>query len=322
LREYLSKRPGCSPQEIRQSLALELVQAINSVTPLTPLSLLATAILSNHRRGFFSSELLATVKTLMTFLKRQGIPITSSLSDIEKATGDTLSLLIKWRILESIQDEEPGEEPFFYLDEEKKVQLEYYKNSIIHYLIGHAFVAISLLTGREDENDEDALVAEYDFLEDLFRNEFVFDQEKDSRGKILESMGFFLEEGYVSWSGPGNVYRITKLGYEKLPIWAALAKTFVESYWIAVKSAGLKKAEERKPEDGVKHAMTLGRRLYKSGAVDHIGALSPLNFQNALAVIHKELHGRQSGPGGESQGHERLAKIGQKLYAMAHYGRA
>jgi len=320
LKEYLSQRPGCSPQEIRQSLALELVQAINSVTPLTPLSLLATAILSNHRRGFFSSELLATLKTLMKFLERQGVPVTPSLSDIERATGETLALLSKWRILESIQDDEPGEEPFYYLDEEKKVQLEYYKNSIIHFMIGHAFLAISLLTGREDERDEDSLTSDYAFLEDLFRNEFVFDQSKDPRSKVLEAMDFFLEEGYVSRSGQGSGYRITKPGYEKLPIWAALAKTFVESYWIAVRSAGSKKAEGSNPEEGLKHAMILGRRLYKSGAVDHVGALSPLNFQNAFAVIHKQLHGRATGA--ESEAPERLAKLGQKLYAMAHYGRS
>jgi hypothetical protein len=66
--------------------------------------------------------------------------------------------------------------------------------------------------------------------------------------------------------------------------------------------------------------MILGRRLYKSGAVDHIGALSPLNFQNAFAVIHKHLHGRAAGA--ESDAPERLAKLGQKLYAMAHYGRS
>ncbi|RJR42115.1 MAG: hypothetical protein C4576_16615, partial [Desulfobacteraceae bacterium] len=319
LKEYLSQRPGASPQEIRQSLALELVQAINSVTPLTPLSLLATAILANHRRGFFSSELLATVKTLMVFLRKRGILITPSLSDVERATNETLALLLKWRILESIQDEQSTEEPFYYLDEEKKVQLEYYKNSIIHYMIGHAFAAISLLSGKEEEKEQASLASDFDFLMDLFRNEFVFDQSKDTGSSILEIMEFFIEEGYVSRNDMVHSYRITKLGYEKLPIWAALAKTFVESYWIAVRSAGSKMADG-KPEEGVKHAMVLGRRLYKSGAVDHIGALSPLNFQNAFTVLHKHLHGRTSGT--ESEAPERLAKLGQRLYAMAHYGRS
>ncbi|RJR32063.1 MAG: hypothetical protein C4576_30940, partial [Desulfobacteraceae bacterium] len=319
LKEYLSHRSGASPQEIRQSLALELVQAINSVTPLTPLSLLATAILANHRRGFFSSELLGTVKTLMAFLKKQRVLLTSSLSDVERATSETLALLLKWRILESIEDEQSTEEPFYYLDEEKKVQLEYYKNSIIHYMIGHSFLAISLLTGKEEEKAHASLASDYGFLMDLFRNEFVFDQSKSTSGSILEIMEFFLDEGYVSLNDSVNSYRITKLGYEKLPIWAALAKTFVESYWIAVRSAGSKKTDG-KPEDGVKHAMVLGRRLYKSGAVDHIGALSPLNFQNAFAVLHKHLHARAGGA--ESEAPERLAKLGQRLYAMAHYSRS
>lgn len=318
LRDYLTQRAGASTQEIRQSLAMHLVQAINSVTPVTPLSLLATAILINHRRGFFPSELLVTMKTLAAFLGAKTIPIASSLSDVERATHETLSLLIKWRILESIQDSEAGEEPFYYMDEEKKVQLEYYKNSIIHYMIDHAFVALSLLAGTEEEKGEDGLAEDHAFLQQLFSNEFVFDEAKDSRSKVLGALGYFLEQGFVSRSGGGS-WRITKLGYEKLAMWASLAKTFVESYWIAVRSAGVRKPDNRKAEERVRDAMVLGKRLYKSGAVDHIAALSPLNFLNAAAYIHKELHGRSSRFG--DSGPERLTRLGHKLHEMAHYSR-
>jgi glycerol-3-phosphate O-acyltransferase len=320
LREYLSQRAGCSIQEIRQSLAVDLVQAINSVTPVTPLSLLATAVLGGHRRGFFPSEILGTMKDLLSFLRAQSLPVASSLSDLERATGETLSLLIKWRILESIEDAAAGEEPFYYVDEDKKIQLEYYKNSIIHYLIDHAMIAISLLSGKEDEKNEEGLVDDYVFLQDLFRGEFVFDERKDPRTRVREAVGYFLEEGFLSASGAGDSWRITKPGYEKLTLWSTLAKTFVESYWIAVRSAGSRKAEARNAEERVRDAMVLGKRLYKSGAVDHVGALSPLNFQNAMSVIHKELHAKRSRFG--DSGPERLTRLGQKLYEMAHYSRA
>jgi glycerol-3-phosphate O-acyltransferase len=319
LRDYLAERAGCSIQEIRQSLAVDLVQAINSVTPVTPLSLLAAAMLANHRRGFFTSELIETMKTLTAFLAAKGFPVAASLLDMERAIRETLSLLINWRILDLIEDAAAGEEPFYYVDDEKKVQLEYYKNSIIHYMIDHAFVAISLLAGREDEKSVDALVDDYGFLKDLFRGEFLIDQVKDSRTKVGEATSYFVDQGFTSRAASGNSWRITKLGYEKLPIWAALAKTFVESYWIAVRSVRSKGADLRKTEERVKGAMVLGRRLYKSGAVDHIGALSPLNFQNAVAFIYKELQNKSSRFG--ESGAERLTKLSQKLYEMAHYSR-
>jgi glycerol-3-phosphate O-acyltransferase len=319
LKEFLQERPR-SPQEIRQSLALKLVQDINSVTPLTPLSILATAILSSHRRGFFSSELLDTVKTLMTFLRRLGAPTASSLAETDRAVGETLALLVKWRILDFIQDADGVEEPFYYVEDEKKVQLEYYKNSIIHYLIGYAFVAVSLLRGREDERSEAAVIADYDFLEDLFRGEFVFDEEKASSSKVTEALAFFLEEGFISDSGSPGAYRITKLGYEKLPIWAALAKTFLESYWIAVRAVSSQDKDGDKKEAQIRHMMVLGKRLYRSGAVEHIGALSPLHFQNAQAYIHKELHGRTARSADvQTNGQEKLVQLGQRLYEMAHY---
>ena len=323
LKEYLAQRSGASVQEIRQSLAFRLVQDINSITPVTPLSLMATAILSNHRRGFLPSEVLGTVKTLLAFLEKEGLPKASSLSDIERAVSETLALLVKWKILDFIQDIEGGEEAFYYVEEEKKLQLEYYKNSIIHYMIGHAFTALSLLTGREEEKGEEAVLIDYEFLEDLFRGEFVFDEVKDSPGKVRNALRMFLEEGFVSKSEQTGCYRVTKLGFEKLSIWASLAKTFVESYWIAVRSVSSAKVDLDKKEALLRHVTVLGKRLYKSGVVEHIGALSPLNFQNALAFIHKEIYFK-SRPANADQPTppEKLLQLGQRLYELAHYNKS
>ena len=72
-----------------------------------------------------------------------------------------------------------GEETFYYVDEDKKRELEYYKNSIIHCFIPHAFVAVSLLTGTEETKNEKAILEDYAFLKRLFKNEFVYDDGKD-----------------------------------------------------------------------------------------------------------------------------------------------
>lgn len=321
LKDYLAEFPG-SPQETRHSLAMRLVRDINSVTPVTPLSLIATAILASHRRGFLPSELLATVKILLTFLERQSIPIASSLSDVERAVNETLSLLIKWKILDFIQAVGGEKEAFHYVDEEKKIQLEYSKNGIIHYLIDHSFVALSLLTGKEDSRSEAGLEADYDFLEDLFRNEFVFDEMSTHR-KVQRALGFFLGEGFISRSAAGDSYHITKIGYEKLPIWAALTKTFLESYWIAVKSLSSHQSQHEKEEVQLKQMMVLGRRLHKSGAVENIGALSPLNFQNAVAFIHKNIFSNSPRLNADqSTVPERLMQLGQRIYEIAHHSRS
>jgi glycerol-3-phosphate O-acyltransferase len=56
LGEYLSSRQK-EDKESHVKLAHHLVQSINAVSLVTPLSLVATAILANHPRGFLLSEL-------------------------------------------------------------------------------------------------------------------------------------------------------------------------------------------------------------------------------------------------------------------------
>ncbi|NIR15518.1 MAG: hypothetical protein GWN86_16970, partial [Desulfobacterales bacterium] len=77
--------------------------------------------------------------------------------------------------MDLLEGAEREEETFYYVEEEKKLELEYYKNSIIHFFIPHSFVAISLLTGQEEVKTLESIVVDYAFLRGLFESEFVFD---------------------------------------------------------------------------------------------------------------------------------------------------
>ena len=102
LNEYLYRRDASNKDTHRQ-LAFHLVQAINDVSLIIPLSLIATAILANHRRGFHYSELEESVNILLGFLEKIGAPIADTLNDPSKAVQETLSLLISWKIVETIR---------------------------------------------------------------------------------------------------------------------------------------------------------------------------------------------------------------------------
>jgi glycerol-3-phosphate O-acyltransferase len=318
LSEYLTRHPS-GAQDIRQDLALHLVREINAVTPVTPLSLISTALLSHHRRGFLFSELSGTVETLMGFLRKCGVPMASSLSDPQRALRETLSLLIDWKIVDSLEDVEGEEEPFYYVDEEKKIQLEYYKNSIIHFFIEHALVALSLLKGKEELKSQAALLDDCAFLKDLFKHEFVPRESRVPQEWADTVMDYFLNQAWVTRVGESESFRVTKSGYEKLPIWAGLAKTFVESYWIAAKSMSSRGYRLEKKDPQLKHMGYLGKRLYKSGAVDHVAALSPLTFRNALSFIQQDLIERTESPSKDpASAQEKLTRLGQRLYEFVH----
>jgi glycerol-3-phosphate O-acyltransferase len=180
-------------------------------------------------------------------------------------------------------------------------------------------VAISLLSGKEEVRDTEAIVSDYSFLKHLFKHEFVFDEKEDLGEKITAVMGYFLDAAFITESEDGGGYKITKLGHDKLPIWAALAKTFIESYWIAVKTMSGQKEKARKRGDLLKEMNYLGRRFHKLGVVEHIGAISELTYKNAVNFINEDILKATDRSEGESDVNERLSQLGQRLYELSHY---
>ena len=319
LSEYLAQTEN-SGRPWDRDLAFKLIQSINTVTIVTPLSIIATCILANHRRGFQFPELVETFDTLMAFLKRYNAPLASTLLDQPKVVEETLSLLINWKVVDFLEHTEEQEETFYYVDDDKKMELEYYKNSIIHFLIPHAFVAISLLTGSEEVKQPHSIITDYIFLKHLFKHEFVFDEGEDEREKAISLAQYFLDCSFLQRSGGDGGYKVTKLGFDKLPMWAALAKTFIESYWIAVKSTSQDhKGKEKKGADPLKKMNGLGKRLYKLGVIDHIGSLSQINYKNAQSFIKENILNVRKDSEDADPIPERISELSQILYEFTHY---
>lgn len=321
LKEYLAQRER-SVKNTHSSLALHIVNSINSATPVTPLSLIATAILANHRRGFHLSELTETVDILLKFLTTYDVPLAATIADQTNFVNETLSTLIGLKIVDFLGDEQGEEETFYYVDEDKKMELEYYKNSIIHFFNPHSLVAISLLTGTEEVKDPEQILSDYAFLKHLFKNELVFEEKEDLQESVNTVIEYFLDSSFLTRAHHvDGGYTITKLGFDKLPIWAALTKTFLESYWIAVKSMSQQKTKKVKTEEDLLKKMDyLGRRFHKLGVIDHIGALSQLNYKNAVSFINQEIRDvRKSAEGDDFLILERLSQIGQRIYELSHY---
>jgi glycerol-3-phosphate O-acyltransferase len=319
LNDYLA-HSGKSMAETTRRFSFEIAKAINEVTLVTPLSLVATSILAYHRRGFLYSELLETVEILAGTLKGTGAPRAASLNDLPRAVQETLSLLITWKIVEVLEEADFEEEAFYFVEDEKKLELEYYKNSIIHFFLSNALVATSLLTGREEIKSWDALVSDCDFMKNLLKNEFFFNGSDALKQSILPAIDCFLEASFITRPGGNGGFKISKLGFDKLPIWSGILKTFLESYWIVARSLGQRKIAELKEEAVLKKADYLGRRFYKLGVVEHVEAVSRLNFANAFAFIHKDVLNRKDLERDPELAFEKLSQISQRIYELTHQG--
>jgi glycerol-3-phosphate O-acyltransferase len=319
LNEYISTM---NPEltTFHQELATHITTSINEVSLVTPLSLISTAILTNHRKGFLISELQESVHIFIGFLHRYNITVSTTLNNPSKAILETISLLISWKIVNLMEDTAGEEETFYFVEDDKKLELEYYKNNIIHFFIYHSFVAISLLSGSEESKSLDSIKSDYTFLKEVLSREFIVEKDDDISGRIKSIIEYFLDEGLLIRSDKDGGYKITRQGFDKVPSWAALAKTFIEAYWISAKVMGQKKSDTMTEEMLLKNINYLGKRYYKLGVIEHIAAISRISFQNAVSLINKNILSNSENPQ-EYPGYwyENLSQITKRLFDLSHY---
>ena len=314
LKDYLESRAPAT-EKTHRHLAFHLIRSINKVTLVTPLALVASAVLTAHRGGFHMNELKETALTYLAFLRERGAPLAASLERPEEAIEQTVDLLISWKVVSGLEVME-GEERFYYVDDERKVELEFYKNSVIHHFLHHALVAVSLLHGREEIKPLEAVVADYGFLRNLFQKEFIVDTAPDDRSRVREVLADFVRAGLIREASPGGGWQINRLGYDRLPAWSRFVKTFMESYWTAIQALLQDGMKATKKGDELKGMKLLGLKYYKLGVIEHIESVSQLTFRTALDRFTTDML-RERGEAQESPDEgEELQRIGRRLYEL------
>jgi glycerol-3-phosphate O-acyltransferase len=157
-------------------------------------------------------------------------------------------------------------------------------------------------------------------LKEFFKNEFVYDSYEDIQEEINKITSYFLDVSFITRTNMNGGFKLTRLGFDNLPIWAAMAKTFLESYWIVIQSLIQLENKKIKTANLLKNTNHLAQRFHKLGLIDHVEAISQLNFKNAIAFINKNfLESLGTSEKERSQNKEKLSQLNQRLYKLSHY---
>ena len=148
----------------------------------------------------------------------------------------------------------------------------------------------------------------------------MYAEDKGIPEEVDQVISYFLDAAFVTRRNANGGYVLTRLGYDKLPIWAALAKTFLESYWIASRSFIQRENKNKKGGDILKTMNYLGQRFHKMGLIDHVEAVSHITFKNAIPSIREIISEAQTGSEAAlSGGGDGLSRVNQRLYELAHF---
>src|SRR5262249_17602882 len=184
LREFMRSRGLDDPAAVSEEAKRGLVRALGHrimwgiarVSTVTPHALVSTALLAHPGRGLPASVLAARVAALRRMLAEDGSSLSPGLADAP--TDPTVPGPVREAVLGFVEDtlvrtEQARGETVYLPVDERRVQLAYYKNTILNLVAPRALVAAAALRGRLDASEE-AVRTKALFLSRLFKLEFIY----------------------------------------------------------------------------------------------------------------------------------------------------
>ncbi len=277
-------------QSLYRRIGYTIVRAINKVSVVTPFALTAVGLLCYDRRGISLGELREVLELFYDYLAFRKVSFAMTFADREKAVTEALHLFNQSGLISRMgteEEEEEVEEIVYSLEDDKRMNLEYYKNNILHYFLPMSFVAMSVLTSSEDMVPINRISDDYSFFKRLFRHEFIFDDQKSDGEEVREVLAYLRDRGMIAGFDKDEKawIEVKGRGRTNLLPFAGLIHNYMESYWVVVRGAYYLRKGPKAERDWLKNIRGLGARMYRKGEIRRAEALSQSNYQSAIRYL-------------------------------------
>lgn len=279
-------------QSLYRKIGYEVVLKINNVSVVTPFAMVACGLLSHDRRGISQDELNDILNEFYEYLSSSSrqVKFAETFSRRDKAISDALNIFDQTGVIskiEALEEEEEMQEVVYSLEDAKRLNLEYYKNNILHFFLPICFVATSMVKHKEDSMSLAKVMGDYKFLKWLLWNEFIFDYQLDDVEEVDDVLAYLHGRGMIVTSEKdGEVWiEVKSRGGAKLKPFTGLIHNYLESYWIVIRSIVYLKKKPLTEREWLTKIRPLGDRMYRKGEVLRAEALSQANYRNAIKFL-------------------------------------
>lgn len=313
-----------SPSERRmlvQRIAHRVTYEINRATMVTPAALVATALLAHRRRGMAEGQLLASARSLIESLKRQGARVAGPLLDEGGAIrADVLReaarLFVDGKLVAANAD---GPETIYSVPEERRLALEYYKNNVLHFFVPSALIA-SVIVAVAGSASVATLRERVQRLSRIFKYEFMFRADRDFDAIFDESLEAMIAAGELERMADHVRVAAGEAG-ARVKTYSNMLRTYFESYRISLRASELTLAGPVSRKEWTKRALTTGERMYLAGEIELRESLSRPKLETAILALidHGVLKAGENdslGPGSEAKTIDDLRALERQL---AHF---
>jgi glycerol-3-phosphate O-acyltransferase len=268
-------------EELREfvgALGNRIAERINWAVVPNATAVAASALLGERRRGLLRADLVARMQEIVDLLHLQDVKLTPALARDEGRFDDSIASMRRMDLIESVEDPR-GE--ILYFEESRRRALDFYRNSIAHFLAAPSFLARQLLAGVSRGDPRGALA---EWL-DLFYQEFF-----TPRGEVLAAHAeAFLDhfERFGWLERREGVPRVTEKGAPVLRFLAEQTRGLVEAYYAtcAAASAALHGEALVSSKQLAAAAAKQFERCQLLGEVRRAEGANPVTFSNAAELL-------------------------------------
>ena len=352
-----------SPQEeadaLLQRLGYRVSDGINAVAMVNPSALVSTALLLHPKRGISREVLRRRVGFLLELAQQKNARLSKTLehalrlhrqdivaareeagdapflaagedSPISAARGlavadaidEVIGSFTKAKHLETVKFDD---DHVYALRSDHRINLEFYKNNIVHLFVAEAMIAAAIQSTREGSTTTFAKVTEATaFLSRTFKYEFVFDPQKGFASKFAETLQR-LEEGGLITRTPGEDFsqlkiKVTPDGEATMALLHRVLLPWLEAYLLLAIGLDRQGTEAIDEKSFVKRCQVDARRRFHVGDISCPESASSVNFKHALnayeefGLLSRQRKGRDKLiTGCQTEGDQRFTEFAAEL---------
>ncbi|MBH1989292.1 MAG: 1-acyl-sn-glycerol-3-phosphate acyltransferase [Myxococcaceae bacterium] len=253
-------------------LAHRIMAGIQRSTVVTPVSLVATALMGSKRRILSRGQIEWSIKRLAQYVQ---IPKPSLEKVLHNLIHDEL-----------IVCETAGRRLYYRVPEKAALSLDYYKNNLIHHFAADAILAMAFqISARGDRRKSvkrSILHKQALLLSRIFKFEFSYSVDENLENIFEQRLNEGIEAKILLRVQDQIRLSESKEAFSQLSFMANLLANFVDAYWVCARKleSALLKAPTRKILVGL--LLDCLREAVLSGASDYPEIVSKSLVENAI----------------------------------------
>jgi len=276
-------------REALHRLGEQIMHAIGQGMVVLPTGLVSMALLAQSEPSVDAGALAARVERFRALLERAGAEPSHSLAHPGAAAREALGRFLRNKLVEKVVDP-LGETTSFKVVADRRVTLEYYKNTILHFAALPSLVAAQLRAAAAASRAPVALTAQ-DLLPDfrfqlfLLRFEFTFDPSLDESAHLERALDALAAYGAIRRGSEGAAL------VEDLPRLSEVAEltlNFLESYYAALRGLQVLQARDLDMKQLAGELQGVARQLLAVQDISRPEATSLANLKNAARAFREE----------------------------------